>query len=488
MSFWGKFHDELDNWTLYDYFITTNRMKKLILFLPLMILGYANAQVTFVIDSLPAYTPPGDYIYIAGNFNSWNPGDTNYRLAKNDEQKWSITLGAAAEGAIIQFKFTRGSWATVEKGAQGEELNNRLFTYGNGDTVGCIIYNWAQGGEQGSTAAENVEIMNENFEMPQFGRTRRIWLYLPPDYATSGMNYPVLYMHDGQNLFDDSTSFAGEWHVDETLNAFFEQGNKVPIVVGIDNGGIYRIDEYTPWSNPVNGGGQGELYMEFIVQILKPYIDQHYRTLPGRDFTGIMGSSLGGLISHYGALQYQDVFSKAGIFSPSYWFSDSVWSFTRLAGVQDAMRIYLMCGGAEGLGTINDMTDMQDTLLAVGFHEDEISMTVIPGGQHNETLWSQDFGNAYKWLFASYTNDIPEHAKPNIIRLFPNPASNILTLPADFPDHCDSLEVIDMMGKTVLKSAPFIGREINISGLVPGLYLVSLNLNGKYFQGKVVVK
>ncbi|MCU0369899.1 MAG: alpha/beta hydrolase-fold protein [Bacteroidales bacterium] len=461
-------------------------MKNLVFFILLLFPSLVHSQVTFIIDSLPAYTPPEDLIYIAGNFNGWNPGDPAYVLAKNEEQKWTITSATAPEGTEIQFKFTRGSWETVEKGPGGEEIPNRLFTFGNGDTVHIIIYNWASGGGPGSTAADNVILMDDDFEMPQLGRTRKIWLYLPPDYNTSGLEYPVLYMQDGQNLFDDSTSFAGEWEVDETLNNLHGQGLQVPIVVGVENGGEDRIAEYTPWPHQLYGGGDGDLYMEFITETLKPYIDQTYRTLPGRDFTGIMGSSLGGLISHYGALKYQETFSKAGVYSPSYWFSDSVWAFTREAGHQDVMHIYLMCGGSEGQGTINDMMDMQDSLLAIGFPEEEISLTVIPGGEHNEQLWREDFGNAYQWLFASYANDISEPARRNIIRLFPNPAAGLLTFPADFPNRCDSLEIIDMLGNMVLRKAPFSGKTIDISSLAPGLYLVSLLVNGKYYQGKVV--
>lgn len=459
-------------------------MKKLIILPFLLACIYSSSQVTIIIDSIPAYTPPGDTIFIAGNFNAWNPGDTNYILTKNEDQKWFYVSAVAPEGTQIQYKFTRGSWGTVEKGQNGEEIGNRLFTFGNGDTVHVIIYNWAEGGT--STAAENVIIMDEDFGMPQLGRSRRIWLYLPPDYETSGLSYPVLYMHDGQNLFDAATSFAGEWEVDETLNDLYQQGLHVPIVVGIDNGGAERLNEYTPWVHVVNGGGEGDLYMDFIVETLKPFVDQNYRTLTGREHTGIMGSSLGGLISHYGALKYQDVFSKAGIFSPSYWWSDSLWTFTREAGHQDVMRIYLMCGGAEGQGTINDMTDMQDSLLDIGFPEDELSLIVIPGGQHNEQLWRNGFGDTYKWLFASYTNDIPEPVKINIIKLFPNPTGNLLSLPVDFPDKCDSLEIIDMMGNQVMNFAPFSGNNLNISDLAPGLYLVSLSVNGQYYQGKVI--
>jgi predicted alpha/beta superfamily hydrolase len=461
-------------------------MKKLIFLVLLAIPVMAHSQVTFIIDALPAYTPPTDSIFIAGNFNGWDPGEPAYILSKNEAQKWFIRLDSATEGTVIQFKFTRGSWATVEKGPSGEEIANRLFTYGNGDTIHIIIYNWATGGPITSTAADNVHIMADSFGMPQLGRTRRIWIYLPPDYESSGMNYPVLYMHDGQNLFDDSTSFAGEWHVDETLNTLYGQGFKVPIVIGIENDGTYRLDEYSPWVHPGIGGGQGKLYMEFIVQTLKPFVDQNYRTLPGRDYTGIMGSSMGGFISHYGALAYQDVFGKAGIYSPSYWFSDSVNSFTRETGRQDAMRIYMMCGGSEDQGTINDMLDMQDTLLQAGFLEDEISLTVIPGGQHNETLWSSNFGEAYKWLFASYANKVIEPQQVNIIGFFPNPAGKKISFPADFPAKCDSLDVIDMTGNTVLHFAPFITREVDVSGLAKGLYIVSLSASGRYYQGKIV--
>jgi predicted alpha/beta superfamily hydrolase len=462
-------------------------MNRNILFAFLFIPGLIYSQVTIIVDSLPDYTPPEDFLYIAGDFNGWDPGDPDYVLSKNEDQKWFYTSDTVPEDTQIQYKFTRGSWETVEKGPNGEEIGNRLFTFGNGDTVHVIIYNWRQdGGGGGSTAAENVIVMDEDFAMPQFGRTRRIWLYLPPAYETSGLSYPVLYMHDGQNLFDASTSFAGEWEVDETLNDLYQQGLHVPIVVGIDNDGAERMNEYTPWAHPIYGGGDGELYMQFIVETLKPYIDQHYRTLPGREHTGIMGSSLGGLISHYGALAYQDVFSKAGIFSPSFWFSDSVWSFTSEAGHQQPFRIYLMCGGAEGQNTINNMIAMQDSLMDAGFAEDETSLLVVPGGGHNEQLWSGEFGAAYQWLFASYTNDISDPGKVNIIRLFPNPTGHEIRLPDDVPEDCDSIEIIDMRGKSVMKQAPFTGKVLNVSLLPPGLYLVSLSAKGIYYQGKII--
>lgn len=459
-------------------------MKPILLFLSMILPVFAMSQVTFRLDSIPDYTPPDSNIYIAGSFNNWDPGDANYKLSKDAFGTWWITMPARTEGTVIQFKFTLGDWGTVEKGANMEELNNRIFTYGNGDTVGVIILNWAQGGGGGSTAAENVSIIDDSFEMPQLNRTRRIWLYLPPDYETSGKNYPVLYMHDGQNLFDAQTSFAGEWNVDETLNDLFTQGYNVPIVVGIDNGGGERINEYSPWAHVGYGGGDGDLYMQFIVETLKPYIDSHYRTMTDRDATGIMGSSMGGFISHYGAVQYQQIFGKAGIFSPSYWFSDSIFIVTRLNGVGDGLRFYLMCGGSEGQGTINDLYAMRDTLLAVGYPENDVYSTVIPGGQHNENLWRQDFGNAYLWLFGSYASGIQKPPETRNILPYPNPAGDKLHLPDNCPKQCDSLIIMDMEGRTVIKKQGFTGRNVDVSRLSPGIYIISLTSQGKYYQGK----
>lgn len=336
-----------------------------------------------------------------------------------------------------------------------------------------------------STAGNNVHIMADSFDMPQLGRSRRIWIYLPPDYETSGQDYPVIYMHDGQNLFDDSTSVNGEWHVDETLDTLYSEGFRVPVVIGIERDNTYMFQEYSPWVHQ-DQAGDGEYYMQFIVETLKPYIDQNYRTLPGRDYTGIMGSSFGGFITHYGALAYQDIFSKAGIYSPVYWYSDSVYSFTRKTGRQDAMRIYMRCGGSESQGTINDMINMKDTLLQAGFSQDEINQTIIPGGHANETLWGSDFGEAYKWLFAAYANSITESQHVNLISLFPNPTGDKLNIPPDFQDKCESLEVINMIGNKVLHFAPFFGDVVDVSGLAKGIYIVRLTANGKFYQGKIV--
>jgi predicted alpha/beta superfamily hydrolase len=147
--------------------------------------------------------------------------------------------------------------------------------------------------EQNQSLAPNVYILDTAFYMPQLGRYRRIWLYLPPDYHTSTRHYPVLYMHDGQNLFQEWSAFGEEWGVDETIDAM----ERKCIVVGVDNGGEHRLREYKLHDDEEFGKGEGRPYLAFLVETLKPFIDRSYRTKTGREHTWIAGSSMGGLIS-----------------------------------------------------------------------------------------------------------------------------------------------------------------------------------------------
>lgn len=448
-----------------------------------------TAQVTFIVQSLPAYTPSQDILYIAGDFTGWQPGVAQYRMQKNVDEKWSITLAAQAAGTAINFKFTRGIWETVENGPDGEEISNRTFTFGGTNSVNVTISNWADaGGGSNSTTAANVKIMSTDFSMPQLNRTRKIWIYFPPGYETSGINYPVLYMHDGQNLFDATTSFAGEWEVDETLNNLATQGKRVPIVVGIDNGGTDRIGEYTPWTNPQYGGGDGDKYMQFIVETLKPYIDKHYRTLTDRENTGIMGSSLGGLISHYGSTKYQETFSKAGLFSPSYWFSDLIWIFTHDAGKQKEMRFYQLCGTNEGGNTVADMQRMNDSLVKIGFGQDKILNKVVEGGQHNEKLWREAFGEAYLWLFDSYITSTNEPVKNTGIICFPNPVSEFVTFRTEMKGVIDTIYINDVKGVQMKIISHPKDNKIDVHYLLPGSYVIKCRSGNKVIEGKFTKK
>ncbi|PKG99223.1 alpha/beta hydrolase [Paraglaciecola sp. MB-3u-78] len=249
------------------------------------------------------------------------------------------------------------------------------------------------------TATDSVQVLPYQFVMPELERQRSIRLYLPPSYQASEKRYPVIYMHDGQNLFDDMTAFAGEWGVDESLNQLAKNQGLEVIVVGIDNSADFRMNELSPWENKRFGEAQGKQYMDFIVDVVKPYIDTNFRTKADRLHTAIMGSSMGGLISHYGVHAYPEVFSKAGIFSPAYWYSQDVFSFTQLKKAPLDARLYVMYGDKEGDGMIADTDKMQRQLRQQGHPRQNMLFKRVLNGEHNEQLWRTEFTEAVQWLF-----------------------------------------------------------------------------------------
>lgn len=366
---------------------------------------WSSAQVTILLEGIPKNTPETTSIYIAGDFQNWDPGSEAHRLVYNKESNnYFITLPTELEK--IQFKITRGEWESVESDASGNDIANRVYQAEDGDTLKIHIQSWKDLTSKGalensiSTAAENVHILTDSFFMPALNRHRRIWIYLPPNYIESNHRYPVLYMHDGQNIFDSKTSYAGEWSVDETLNKIYEKEVDGVIVVGIDNGEKWRSNEYAPWVNKKEKeGGAGDKYADFIVHELKPYIDSNYRTLSEREHTGIMGSSLGALISMYTAMKYQDVFSKVGAFSSAYWFNPEIYNFVKYQKKLYPMRFYQNVGLLEGKDMIRGMQKMEKALQKAGFEKGEINSMLHEDGNHSEWYWEREFEEAFLWLF-----------------------------------------------------------------------------------------
>lgn len=253
-----------------------------------------------------------------------------------------------------------------------------------------------------STAQPNVHVLPTPFVIPGLARERTVRIYLPPGYEASRRRYPVLYMHDGQNLFDEATAYVGEeWGVDETLNALAQQRGLRVIVVGIDNGGAERIHELNAWDNPEFGRGEGEQYLAFLVKVLKPWIDQHYRTQPERRHTAIMGSSMGGLISSFGISRYPEVFGAAGIFSPAYWLAPQAFDYAAAHPPRRDTRVYFYAGGSETDTMIPDTKRMVALLRRAGLPPRNLEVVVNPVGRHNEAAWRAEFPRAVTWLFGA---------------------------------------------------------------------------------------
>lgn len=374
----------------------------------------AGAGLTIRLTSVPTGTPADATIYVAGTFNNWNPAAPGYRLTPRKHGQYAITLPDSVRGPV-EFKFTLGSWDAAELDSAGGGVANRTFSVpaSGAATYTGTVAAWRDprtAPPRLHTARPTVSVLDTAFAIPQLGRTRRIWLYLPPDYATSTKRYPVLYMQDGQNVFDAATSFAGEWGVDETLDSLQAAGDWGAIVVAVDNGGSNRVNEYMPWPGTVAGigGGEGARYVDFVVQTLKPYVDARYRTRPGRLDTGIGGSSLGGLISLYAALRYPEVFGRVLAFSSSLFINPDIFALARAARpLRPASRFYFISGLNEG-GTgpllraiARGQGAVVDTLAAAGFDVAADIRSFLPAdGAHAEWFWRREFPAAYRWLFS----------------------------------------------------------------------------------------
>ena len=231
--------------------------------------------------------------------------------------------------------------------------------------------------------------------------------YLPPMYdAEADRRYPVLFMQDGQNLFDPETSFVrgNYWRMGETADELILTGQIEPLmIVGIYNTGVHRIDEYTPIEDKRLGGGQADAYGQMLVEELKPFVDHAYRTLPGAGNCGMGGSSLGGLVSLYLGLRYTWVFSKLAIMSPSVWWHNrailrTVAQITR----KPDLRMWLDVGTREGKRALPDVRALKRDLIKKGWKRDkDFAYREAEGGEHSEWAWAQRVAPMLKFLFPS---------------------------------------------------------------------------------------
>lgn len=361
--------------------------------------SFAQYKVTFLLKQ-PSLLHSMDHVFVAGNFNMWNPADSSYQLKSDESGISKITLTLPAGN--YEYKFTRGSWLKSETDTAGKGTANRTLKLDSDTTISVNIPGWADdfktnqiAAAKNHSASMNVKIMDTAFYIPELKRTRRIWIYLPPDYATSKKSYGVLYMHDGQNLFDNATSYSGEWGVDEYLDSIFKNGKKEVIVVGIDNGLSKRMNEYNPWEFQNFGKGEGDQYVDFLVKTLKPFIDKHYRTLKNKQNTFIAGSSMGGLISLYAVLKYPNIYGGAGIFSPAFWTASGIDSTVKADAKNVNSKLFFYAGGKEGDSMIPDMKRIEKEIKERS--ASPVEEKIDPDAKHNEAAWRKYFPDFYEW-------------------------------------------------------------------------------------------
>ena len=262
-------------------------------------------------------------------------------------------------------------------------------------------------------------------DMPQLGKSRTIRVWMPSNYEQDNdRHFPVLYMHDGQNLFDRETAAYGEiWDVHTAVeNLMTSKGFSGAIIVGIDNApGLERLDEYSPWQcerleelkalgdYQRDIGGDGVKYGKFLTETLKPYIDAHFRTLTDRENTGVAGSSMGGFISLYLGVEYPEIFGMIGAFSTAAWFADKALA-EHLSHLNSSFKTkwYLDIGTEEtSSSNVKDFNKLyvdgtlaiEGQLLSLGVQKENLKVVVEEGATHFELAWARRFPEAFAWLF-----------------------------------------------------------------------------------------
>lgn len=245
-----------------------------------------------------------------------------------------------------------------------------------------------------------IKVIEEDYEIPQLGKHRRISALLPYDYDTSEKSYPVLYMQDGQNLFNPHAPF-GDWAIDQSLAKLAKEGFPDLIVIAIDHGEEERIKEYLPFSNTRFGESEGERYVQFLLNTLKPYVDNKFRVKTDRLNTGIGGSSMGGLISLYAGLTHPDHFAKVMVFSPSLWISPMINQHGQNFSPSDPAYLYLYAGGKESKYHIRNVELFKTALLKhkPSYPNVNFRLSINEQGEHAERFWAEEFPRAIKWLY-----------------------------------------------------------------------------------------
>lgn len=391
-----------------------------------------KVQLTFNV-TIPQPLNENDKLSIGTNLNNWNPTDSEWFMKKIDDlhYKLSVELDFQNIGKKISYKYTIQNsqttgpkvWTRVEGSSSGGDISNRTFIIDKkcseiNDTVAMFK------NDSNINTVTSGTLETFTLDMPQYsdGRTRTIHVWLPNGYDSKNTNkkYSVFYMHDGQNLFDMYSSYAGEWKVDESISKMMDNGYEGAIIVGIENSAD-RWNEYSPkWINldsslPNNSSAKdyakfvnnpsGDKYGEFIVNTLKPYIDSHYNVRTDKNSTGIGGSSMGGLISYYIGMKYTDVFGQVLSFSPAFWMysEDTVASVVNsydYSNTDNLPKIFFYVGGANQMekDTIPYVDLVYNKMLENNYPKNKLYSLTDTTKEHNEAAWSEYFPQAYKWL------------------------------------------------------------------------------------------
>jgi predicted alpha/beta superfamily hydrolase len=348
-------------------------------------------------------------VYLSGNFNNWATQDRKFILNKVSEGKYSFRFPEDFTfPKELVYKFTKGDWSEVEIDKYGNKTPNRICQKTSGiqkEHVPKWRKNWLP---YRPSQLPQVHLISEEFEIPQLNKTRKVWALLPHDYSTSEESYPVLYLQDAQNLFNENAPY-GNWQIDKKLAVMSDYGIGKIIIIAIEHAEKERILEYN-FGKTLLGQGEGKKYIRFVTDTLKPFVDKNFRTKPEREFTGIGGSSMGGLVSIFSGLIYPEVYGKLMIFSPSLWVIPKIkFSFLDFFEPMNT-KIYLYAGGDESETMIRHVKKFKKRLMKRESISDrmKVKLSINMEGKHSETYWSDEFPKAIEWLFLAIKKGIFE--------------------------------------------------------------------------------
>ncbi|WP_025763765.1 alpha/beta hydrolase [Dyadobacter tibetensis] len=349
-------------------------------------------------------------VYISGPFCKWLPDVEAYKMTETSPGHYILHFPETAELMFpFEYKYTRGGWDQVELDRYGQPQQNRMV-WQHTEHVEDRITRWQRNASIKHDHSPIIEVLSEEFYIPQLDKSRKIHVLLPHHYYEQpDRHFPVLYMTDAQNLFGEGSPY-GNWQIDQELTKLAEQDRANVIIVAVDHADeaddYDRIQEISPYDAPKIGKGQGDLFLRFVAETLKPQIDKQYRTLPDRLNTGMGGSSVGGLLSIYAALMYPHVFGRLMIFSPTLWISSRIYFDAIHFFEPFETKIYLYGGGKEEPKTKTDnmlanIEKLNQTLVNQGFGYSrvEIKTEIDPEGIHSEERWGKEFPKALDWLF-----------------------------------------------------------------------------------------
>ncbi len=370
-----------------------------------------QVTVHFVV-TVPPETPRYQKLYLAGNskeLGSWRA--EGLELKKSDDDKYHATIQLPG-GEPVEYKVTRGSWNSVERGADGVEIENRTLSPTKTQAVNIKVATWVDQGkaEPGkSTASGNIR-MHVGFHSTLLNNERTLAVYLPPGYDQNpDARYPVLYMQDGQNVFDTATSFAGvEWNADETAEKLITEGTINPvIIVGIYNSPD-RTEEYTPWqASETDPVARGVYYGWAVAYEVKRFIDKTYRTKPDRANTAIAGSSLGGLIALDTARAHNDIFGACAALSPALWSAEGelLSQWTADHDWMNGTRFWIDVGEGETEDyptgeAVPHLQTLAATLQSAGLVKGQDYIEhIAEGEEQNEAAWSKRFDQVLMFFY-----------------------------------------------------------------------------------------